>query len=433
MGKGQNMNEFTLYTLTYLLSEALGTYAVYKLIKSCLGERIIKKSVELLSFAGYYLAMVLVYLILNIPIANLALNFIVIFLLTLMYASSIKKKILIDILICVFMVGAEMVIVTLTGYIDFPIAERNDFNSIFGIVVINVLKYAVSMIVSGFKNIKIGNTLPEVYWISLFLIPTSSLFMLVTIFQSTGLSMYQIAISTISVLIINFTVFFLFDRVARLYQDKQEKVLIEQQNKYYENQLQIINETQENSNILKHDMKNHLMSLFSDIKSGNLSEAQKHISDIVDVYESGTEIINTGYPAIDSLVNFKLQTTKQNGVRVSVNASLPSDLNLSSFDMTVILGNLLDNALQAVSLVTENGFIDFAIHYSKGMLLIKVTNPFKTAIKREKGVIVTSKADKENHGYGLKSVNETVEKYNGTVNINPDNDIFTVTVVLYID
>ena len=101
--------------------------------------------------------------------------------------------------------------------------------------------------------------------------------------------------------------------------------------------------------------------------------------------------------------------------------------------MTVILGNLLDNALQAVSLVTENGFIDFAIHYSKGMLLIKVTNPFKTAIKREKGVIVTSKADKENHGYGLKSVNETVEKYNGTVNINPDIDIFTVTVVLYID
>ena len=67
------------------------------------------------------------------------------------------------------------------------------------------------------------------------------------------------------------------------------------------------------------------------------------------------------------------------------------------------------------------------------MLLIKVTNPFKTAIKREKGVIVTSKTDKENHGYGLKSVNETVEKYNGTVNINPDNDIFTITVVLYID
>lgn len=427
------MSEFTLYTLVYLMSEALGTYAVYKLIKSCLGGRKVRKLVELLSFAGYYLAMVVVYLVVNIPISNLVLNFIVIFLLALMYESSIKKKILTDILICVFMVGAEMIIVTLTGYIDFPIAERNDFDSIFGIVVINVLKYAVSMAVSGFKNIKIGNTLPEVYWISLFLIPISSLFMLVTIFQSTGLLMYQIAVSIIAVLIINFTVFFLFDRVARLYQEKQEKGLIEQQNKYYENQLQIINETQEASNILRHDMKNHLRSLFSDIKSGNLSEAQKHISDIVDVFESGTEIIDTGYPSIDSLVNFKLQAAKQNGVRVSVNASLPSDLNLSSFDMTVILGNLLDNALQAVSHVTEIGFIDFAIHYSKGMLLIKAANPFKIAVKREKEKIVTSKADRDNHGYGLRSVNEAVEKYNGTIEIETDDNIFTITAILYVE
>ncbi len=427
------MNEFTLYTLTYLLSQALGIYSVYKLIKSFFDDCKIKNSAEAMLYMLYYALTTIVYLTINIPLINLIVNIIAVFLLTFLYQSSIKKKLLVGLLTYSFMFGTEMVVVTLTGYIDFPIAERNDYHSVFGIVMVNVLIYAVSMAASGFKNIKIGNTLPEVYWISLFLIPTSSLFMLVTIFQSTGLSMYQIAISTIAVLIINFTVFFLFDRVARLYKEKQEKVLIEQQNKYYENQLQIINETQETSNILKHDMKNHLRSLFSDIKSGNLSEAQKHISDIVDVYESGTEIINTGYPSIDSLVNFKLQTAKQNGIRVSVNASLPSDLNLSSFDMTVILGNLLDNALQAVSLVTENGFIDFAIHYSKGMLLIKVTNPFKTAIKREKGVIVTSKADKENHGYGLKSVNETVDKYNGTVNINPDNDIFTVTVVLYID
>ncbi len=427
------MNEFTLYTITYLLSQALGIYSVYKLIKSFFDGCKIKNLAEAMLYMLYYALTAIVYLTINIPLINLIVNIIAVFLLTFLYQSSIKKKLLVGLLTYTFMFGTEMIVVTLTGYIDFPIAERNDYHSVFGIVMVNVLIYAISMAANGFKNIKVGNTLPEAYWISLFLIPTSSLFMLVTIFQSTGLLMYQIAISTISVLIINFTVFFLFDKVARLYQEKQEKGIIEQQNKYYESQLQIINETQEVANIFRHDMKNHLRSLFSDIKSGNLNEAQKYISDIVDVYESGTEIINTGYPAIDSLVNFKLQTAKQNGVSVSVNASLPSDLNLSSFDMTVILGNLLDNALQAVSLVTENGFIDFAIHYSKGMLLIKVTNPFKTAIKREKGVIVTSKADKENHGYGLKSVNETVEKYNGTVNINPDNYIFTVTVVLYID
>lgn len=427
------MNEYTLYILTYLLSQALGIYAVYKLIRSFFDSCKIKNIAEAVLYIGYYALTTSVYLTINIPLVNLAVNIIAVFLLTFLYQSSIKKKILVGLLTYIFMFGTEMIVVTLTGYVNFPIAERNDYHSVFGIVMVNVLIYAVSMAVNGFKNIKIGNTLPEVYWISLFLIPISSLSMLLMIFRSTGLLMYQITISIISVLIINFTVFFLFDKMARLYQEKQEKGLIEQQNKYYENQLQIINETQEAASILRHDMKNHLRSLFSDIKSGNLNEAQKYISDIVDVYESGTEIINTGYPAIDSLVNFKLQTAKQNGVRVGINASLPPGLNLSSFDMTVILGNLLDNALQAVSLVTENAFIDFALHYSKGMLLIKVANPFQIAIKRENGKIVTSKADKENHGYGLRSVNEAVEKYNGTIEVETDENIFTITAILYVE
>lgn len=288
------MNEYTLYILTYLLSQALGIYAVYKLIRSFFDSCRIKNIAEAVLYIGYYTLTTSVYLTINIPLVNLTVNIIAVFLLTFLYQSSIKKKILVGLLTYIFMFGTEMIVVTLTGYVDFPIAERNDYHSVFGIVMVNVLIYAVSMAVNGFKNIKIGNTLPEVYWISLFLIPISSLSMLLMIFRSTGLQIYQITISIISVLIINFTVFFLFDKMARLYQEKQEKGLIEQQNKYYENQLQIINETQEAASILRHDMKNHLRSLFSDIKNGNLNEAQKYISDIVDVYESETEIINTG-------------------------------------------------------------------------------------------------------------------------------------------
>lgn len=426
------MNDFTLYTLSYLLSEALGSYAVYKFIRAFFEISNVKKPIEIIACVGYYSLNVIIYLIINIPAVNFVANIFAFFALTCLFASSIRKKILVTLISYIVLVCIEMIVVTLTGYINFPIAERNDYNSVFGIVVLNILKYAIAVAVSGFKNIKIGNKLPEAYWISLFVIPISSLFMITIIFQSVGLTTYQIAISVTAVLIINFTVFFLFDRLARLYQEKQEKAFIEQQNKYYENQLQIINDTQKTTNILRHDMKNHLRSLFSDIKSGNLSEAQKYISDIVDVYESGTEIINTGYHAIDSLVNFKFQTAKHNGIKVNVNVSLPLGLNLSSFDMTVILGNLIDNALQAVSHISDNGFINFAMYYSKGILLIKVANPFKIAIKQENGKIVTSKVDKENHGYGLRSVNETVEKYNGTVEIETDENIFTITVLLYV-
>lgn len=427
------MNEFMLYTLTYLFSQALGIYSIYKLVRAFFEECIVKRCVEVSAFVGYYILSSLIYLILNIPIANFAVNIISVFLLTFMYSSSIKKKLLVDVLAYIFMAGAETLVVSLTGHLNFSIVERNDYNSIFGIVVINILKYVVSMMVSGFKNIKSGNTLSLVYWVSLLIMPISSLFMLVVIFQSAGIAIYKITLSVAAVLIINFTVFFLFDRLAKSYQEKQEKEFVEQQNRYYENQLELINASLENSSILRHDMKNHLQAIFTDIKNGNIIEAQQHISDITDVYNSDGEIIHTGYPAIDSIVNFKLQAARKNVVKVNVSSTLPQGLNISSFDLTVIFGNLIDNALQAVSLIPENKFIDLALHYSKGMMLIKVSNPFINEIKKSGDKVITTKKDKKSHGYGLASVKETVEKYNGTVEINPSDNIFTVKVVLYID
>lgn len=427
------MKEFMLYTLTYLFSQALGIYSIYKLVRAFFEERIVKKYVEVIAFVGYYALTSSVYLLINVPIANFAVNIISVFLLTFMYTSSVKKKLLVDVLTYIFMAGAEMLIVTLLGYVDFSIVERNEYHPILGIVIINILKYVVSMAVGGFKNIRNGNKLPAVYWASLLVMPISSLYMLVVIFQSEGLAAYKVTLSVAAVLIINFIVFFLFDSLARSYREKQEKIFAEQQNRYYENQLEIINTSLKNSSTLRHDIKNHLQVIFSDIINGNISEARQHISDITDTYNVGSEIIRTGYPAIDSIVNFKLQGAKQNGVRVNVSSTLPQGLNISSFDSTVILGNLIDNALQAVSIVPENGFIDLTIHYSKGMLLIKVANPFINEIKKSGDKVLTTKKDKKNHGYGLASVKETVEKYDGTIEIHPNNNIFTVKAVLYVN
>lgn len=111
---------------------------------------------------------------------------------------------------------------------------------------------------------------------------------------------------------------------------------------------------------------------------------------------------------------------------------MPSDLSLSSFDLTVILGNLIDNALEAAMSVNENRFIDFKMDYSKGMMIIKISNPYSRDVKMENGKIITSKKDKVNHGLGLKSVNEVLERYNGMTKIEADGNIFTITAALYL-
>ena len=168
------------------------------------------------------------------------------------------------------------------------------------------------------------------------------------------------------------------------------------------------------------------------LEKDEVDEAKKHISNIIGTYQNTIEIVHTGFPAIDGLINSKLRLAYDAGVKINIRISLPSDFCFSSFDLTVILGNLLDNALQAVSIFEGDKFIDIRIDCSKGMLIVKMSNPFNTAVKKENGSIVTSKADKENHGFGLRNVDEILEKYNGTSKIDINDSVFTITTALYI-
>lgn len=425
------MIEFTPYNIANLLSQMLGVFAVYKFMHAFFDNRCVKKSTEILALVGYYVLTSFVALVINIPILNLIVNLLAYFLLTFLYISSIKKKIFVSLVVYTVSMCMEMIVVTLTGYINFPLTETNNYNSIIGIVATNCLLFALSMAANGFKNIKKGNTLPKAYWIALLTVPVLSLYMLIVFFRYQGLTVYEISSAVATILIINFMVFFLFDRVSLLFKEQQESALIKQQNEYYVNQLLLVEDLHNTTGKLRHDIKNHLLTINSYLEDGDIDEAKNHISSIIGTYQNKAEIVHTGFPAVDGLLNAKLQPAAEMGVKINVKASLPSDFRFPSFDLTIILGNLIDNALQAVSLVDENKFIDFGMDFSKGMLIIKAANSFKTAVQKENGRIVTSKADKEKHGYGLRNVDEVLERYNGTSEINVKDNVFTITVALY--
>lgn len=428
------MMPFTLYNITYLFSQALGVFALYKLMKAFFEEIQVKKVIESAAFIGYYLLTSSVYLILNIPLVNFVVNITAIISLTFLYTSSLKKRALVGLLVYVFNACTEMMIVTLTGYINFPITEANNYNSIFGAVTANVLLFIVSMAASSFKNIKSGTALPKAYWAALLAVPVSSLYILAMLFQSnglSGLSVYEVSSSVVAILIVNFMVFILFDRISLLYKERQESALIKQQNEYYANQLLLVEDLHQTTSKLRHDIKNHFLTINSYLEENNIDEAQKLISSIIGAYQGKAEVVHTGFPAVDGLLNFKLRSASDLGIKINIKADLPSDFNFSLFDLTVIMGNLIDNALQAVSQVENDKFIDLRMKCSKGMLIIKVSNPYITAVKKERGKIVTTKADKDNHGWGLRNVDEVLGKYNGTSKIDYDNGVFTVTVALY--
>jgi sensor histidine kinase regulating citrate/malate metabolism len=108
---------------------------------------------------------------------------------------------------------------------------------------------------------------------------------------------------------------------------------------------------------------------------------------------------------------------------------IPVILNIETADIVTILGNLLDNAVDVVA-KTENKMINLDIEYNRGSLFIQINNTFDSVVKYDNEHIVTLK-DSDEHGYGLKNIKRSVEKYNGYVDISHKENIFSVAIILY--
>lgn len=142
--------------------------------------------------------------------------------------------------------------------------------------------------------------------------------------------------------------------------------------------------------------------------------------------------MESGNLVIDSILNYKLDYIKSMGVNTHLNIKVPSDLELESFDMVVILGNLLDNAMEALKKLKENRILWVSIKYDRGILIIRTQNNFDGKASVGSKGFTTTKEDKGNHGLGLKNIESTLEKYNGLLEYTYTDNMFKADVLMYI-
>ena len=96
-----------------------------------------------------------------------------------------------------------------------------------------------------------------------------------------------------------------------------------------------------------------------------------------------------------------------------------------------MLGNLLDNAIEATEKLESEKDIFVSLVYQKEKLLIKIRNPYAGVLKKDRaGNYKSEKKDRENHGIGLKSVRKVVEKYEGVMEIHTEDQVFEMCVIL---
>lgn len=210
--------------------------------------------------------------------------------------------------------------------------------------------------------------------------------------------------------------------IARLKQEQAEIV---------ERDYQALRRTYEGNAKLYHDLHNHIEAIYQCLLQGETEEAARYCEDLRAPVREISQTVWTGDKALDYLISSKLALAEQERIKTKVNIEYPHNTNIRSVDLTTILGNLLDNALEAVQTAPNDlRFLNLTIRRINAMLIIKVENGYGNAPKREDGKLLTLKSDKAFHGWGLKSVQTAADRYDGIISTNDKDGIFQSVVTL---
>ena len=283
-----------------------------------------------------------------------------------------------------------------------------------------------------FKNIAIPVHNMHKLLLPFLFVPITQIF--VIIFIQANFYIAAVIQGTSNSLGIAFLFFYLYYSISKSLERDIKSALHSQEREYYFTQCQLMQESVDKMKAYRHDVKLHLATL-KDFTAGNKSEeATAYINSLLGSINEGEIFSDTGNIAFDSIINFKLKDVLQDNIDLQIKIFVPPQLNIEVADVVTILGNLLDNAFDAIADI-EDKIIKLTVEASKGNLFIKVDNTFDGVVKyadSEGKKNITTKKSGDNHGYGLKNVRKSVEKYNGHIDITCEDNVFSVAILMYV-
>lgn len=307
---------------------------------------------------------------------------------------------------------------------------------IVGVIVSKLLTMLLIVLIrSVFKNENIQNLSKE-YSVLLLLIPIGSIYVVYNLFMLSDTSKNQLYTSLIGLgimLLINVIIF----RVILKLSEQSE---LRRENTVYAQQLKLCNShmTEKESVMLefrkaRHDMKHHFVVMMKMIEKNEFSDLSEYLSKLIqeNKYEK-LGISRTDNIVIDALINAKYIYAEKNGIRFDINVNVPIQLPFENADISILLGNILDNAFEAsVQLPVNKRYVELLMRLDNNTLIIVLKNQYNGILNKDRnGKIATTKGDAQNHGIGLRSVYRIANKYHGSVVIDDSNNMFIIKILL---
>lgn len=377
-------------------------------------------------FSFYYLLNSIIYLHYRTPIITVLSNLLLFFLLTLPYYSTVYKRLFVT--FCIFLSG--ILCETIVSRTAILILGPTPSIQIITYTVSNFLFYIVVLLTKSVIG-QNEHIYEKEHWAVLIMIPSISAFADILVIYGTYTQWITVSI-IICLFLINIAFFYLYQIIVSNYEIEIENHSLLLQNKAYQQQLDMIHATEERLNRIRHDFKNHLIALEELAHTDEKRELKEYLQKLGREYQLPEKYVYTGNQVLDGLINHKLKIMTSAGAEVKIKIQIPENLKINPFDLVVIIGNLLDNAIDALNKQRE-GYFEIHITYKQGMLLITTKNTYDgIIIKHGNKLVSTKKNAKEPHGIGLSNVRRIIEKYQGEMIIDTENQIFNVYIILYI-
>ena len=270
-------------------------------------------------------------------------------------------------------------------------------------------------------------------WAFLLLIVLMSICVAYVLLNDNEISRVTALTVIIVMIAVNLILYYFYTSMLDRYIFMQDNVLLREQIAIYESELRANVEQDRQVQALRHDMKHHIREIYSLADKNTDTDIIRYLDEMSDSIDNIEKVASTGNSVFDGILNYYAQKIKQemNNVNFSVILKIPTDLEISSFDMNVILGNLLDNAMENVSGEAGQELqIEAVLEYIEGLLRIEVVNTFAGNVNKDGERFISHKG--QGHGFGLSNVKKITEKYSGYMMTEHESNRFKVVVLLYL-
>lgn len=273
--------------------------------------------------------------------------------------------------------------------------------------------------------------LPIKYNVLMILCPIFSLYLLILldsyIAQSPEHHYIMSFVAVMGLGYINIMIFDFFDYYEKGLQAQTLDILLKSNEENYE----LLQENEKELHILRHDIVKYMSEIKEMIQEGNKEAARQYVEDINRIVIKDTSISRTGNLVLDTILNVENKKAVQLGIKYDVKLNVSENINIPSVDLSRILYNAIDNAIEACEKVEEK-YILVTVSSDDGRLKIVIKNT-SLPVEIYDNKIKTTKTDKKRHGYGIESIKSVLKNNNGLISFDYKNGIFVCRIIMQND